>query len=71
MRAMIALAQNRHPAVREYALNTLKNDKGNSSGIALLAMNYQPGDHCLIEGNYSTRSDQAFPGDGGLNGLEG
>jgi hypothetical protein len=25
----------------------------------------------LMIRNYSTRSDQAFPGDGGLNGLEG
>jgi hypothetical protein len=25
----------------------------------------------LVDCNYSTRSDQAFPGDGGLNGLEG
>jgi succinoglycan biosynthesis transport protein ExoP len=40
-------------------------DKQNAAAVTLRALQSE------VEGNYSTRSDQAFPGDGGLNGLEG
>jgi hypothetical protein len=64
LRAVTGLNPN-NIQVRSFFANFM--DKLNSAGEGLVRVQYL-GSH---NSNYSTRSDQAFPGDGGLNGLEG
>lgn len=49
-RAIMALAQNTHPLVREFALSELSKPVDDRSAVALLVKNYQKGDeHRLLE----------------------
>jgi hypothetical protein len=47
--ALLVLENMRHPAVRAYALRAIRDPRKASSAVDMLALNFEQGDHTLIE----------------------